>query len=384
MKSLPRYPDEQIKLARFRELFPITEDTVYMNHAGTGPMSLRAEKAIKECIEIYKSQAEFAINDYFGRLRESRKIYAKLINAEPEEIAFTHNTSEGIYTALINLPLKERDEIIIMSEVFPAVHYVVKYNLPGIVKRFVSFSGKDPIQVVKQVLSKRTRAVVVDHVQFFSGEMIELKRLSQYLRNNGVFLIVDGIQSAGAIALDMKELNIDFFASGGGKWLFGPGGTGFLYINRKNFRNLRRLHTGWLGVDWKNFENFEVTPPLFDDARMFEQGTRNMIGISGLTEHIRMLLDFGIENVHARVLKLKEQLRDGFEELRFPVVTPRCGPQSGIITIKPHDARKVCEYLTKNRVTISLRNNCLRFSPHFYNTEKEVNQVLKLLRKFCG
>ncbi len=382
MKSLQRQQNNHKKFMNYRKLFPITKRTVYLNHASTGPMSLNAERAIKECIETYKNQAEFAINEYFGRFRESRKIYAKFLNAEPEEITFTQNTSEGIFIALINLPLKDGDEIIVMDEVFPAVYYVVKYNLPGIKKRFVRFSGRDPVEVIKKALSKKTRAVILDHVQFFTGEMIELKKLSQFLRNINIFLVVDGIQSAGAIALDMKELKIDFFASGGGKWLFGPGGTGFLYVNKRNFGKLKRLRTGWLGVDWKNFENFEVTPPLFDDARMFEQGTRNMIGIAGLTAHIKLLLEFGVNNIQSRILKLKEQLRNGFSELKFPIITPESGPQSGIITIRPEKPREVYEYLTKNHITISLRNNCLRFSPHFYNTEEEIEKVLKLLRKF--
>jgi selenocysteine lyase/cysteine desulfurase len=95
-----------------------------------------------------------------------------------------------------------------------------------------------------------------------------------------------------------------------------------------------------------------------------------------------MLLEFGLKNVEKRILKLKSQLREGFKELKIPVVTPENKPQSGIITIKPENPRALYEYLSKNKIIISLRNNCLRFSPHFYNTEEEIEGVIKLLNKY--
>ncbi len=378
MKSLQHYTD---KIKKIRQLFPITKNKIYLNHASTGPMSINAKKAIEECIKVYQSQAEFDFETYFEKLRTSRKLFAKLINAEPEEVTFTHNTSEGIYIALINLPLKEGDEIIVMNEVFPAVRYVVQYNLPGINKKFVNLCGNDPVKILRKNITRKTRAVVLDHTQFFTGEMIDLFLLSEFLRNKGIYLIVDGIQSVGAIKIDTKKISIDFLSSGGGKWLFGPGGAGFLYVNKRNFKILKGLHTGWLGVDWKSFENFEISPPLFDDARMFEMGTRNVIGISGLTEHIKILLEFGLQNIEKRVRKLKNQLREGFEKLRIPVITPEKEPQSGIITIKPENPRKLHKHLSDNKIVISLRNNCLRFSPHFYNTEEEIEMVLDVMSK---
>lgn len=382
MKSLQQFADNK-NIDSFRDLFPITRKAIYLNHAGTGPMSVRAENAIKECIEVYKNQAEFDFDNYFTILKKSREIFAKLINAEPEEIAFTHNTSEGIFIALINLPLKENDEIIIMSEVFPAIRYVVEYNLPTINKRFISFKNKDPIELLKRNLTERTRAVVIDHTQFYTGEMYNLLSISEFLQKEEIFFVVDAIQSVGVIECDTKKLSIDFLASGGGKWLFGPGGIGFLYVNKRNFNKLKKLHTGWLGANWQSFENFDISPPLYNDARMFEQGTRNVIGIRGLTEHIKILLEFGTKNVEGRVLYLKDRLRQEFKNLGFPIITPDTGSQSGIITIKPENAHQIFDYLKQNNVIISLRNKCLRFSPHFYNTEEEIECVLKLLSKFA-
>ena len=372
--------EQTSEIAAVRRIFPITDDFIYLNHAGTGPLPTPARHAIEECLGVYQGRGQFTIEEYFSRLQDARCTIARFINARPEEITFTHNTSEGLYIALVNLPLKPGDEILVMDEVFPAARYVVKYNLPGIEKRFIRFSGQDSISVIEKNLTSRTRAVVLDYVQFLNGEMVDLKSLCPYLLEKGIYLVVDGIQAIGAVNFDVKKIPVDFLACGSAKWLFRPPGTGFLYVNSRNFKILNRFHTGWLGADWGDFEHFDTEPELFPDARMFEPGTRNMPGISALKENIKLLLEFGMERVEKRVLYLKELLHQGFLELGYKIITPSKGPQSGIITIKPDRAGVIYEKLKKRKVVISLRNGCLRFSPHFYNTEEEIEQVLCLLK----
>ncbi len=369
-----------IDLHKVRSLFPITKESIFFNHAATGPMSLPARKAIEECIKVYSRQAEFRFDEYFGRLNTARTLVARLIGADPEEITFTHNTSEGLYVTLINLPLHEGDKILVMDEVFPTVRYIVDYNLPHVEKKYIPFLGRDAIEVVKSNLDESVKVVVVDFVQFLSGEMIDLKSLGMFLKEKEIYLVVDGIQAIGAVDFSVQETEVDFLACGGAKWLFGPSGTGFLYINKKNFGDLKKLHTGWLGADWRSFENFDSYPPLFEDARKFEQGTRNVIGISAFCENIKILLEYGIEQIQGQILGLKNLMRQKFVELNYGIITPGQGPQSGILTVSPtKDPKSIFGRLAENRVVISFRNNCLRFSPHFYNTKEEVEKIVTLL-----
>ena len=370
-------------LNEFRALFPITKESIYFNHASTGPMSMPARRAIEECIKVYQSQAEFDFDRYFGRLKEARSRIAKLINATPDEITFTHSTSEGVYIALINLPLKDGDKILVMKEVFPTVQYIVDYNLPGLEKKYVEFGGRDPIEVVKRNFDKKVRAVVIDWVQFFTGEVIDLNRLSKFLKEKGIYLVVDGIQGISAIEFNCLQTEVDFFACGAAKWLFGPSGAGFLYVNKKNFKFLRKLHTGWLGADWHCWENFDFKQqkPLFTNARMFEQGTRNIIGISAFSENVKILLQFGLKNVRKQISTVKEKLKVCAKELGFEILTPEIGLQSGIITVRPRkNTHGYYDRLTKRRVIVSLRNNALRFSPHFYNTLEEVAEIRRIMQ----
>ncbi len=369
------------EIAAYRELFPITKKSVYLNHAGTGPMSLNARKVIEHCTDIYSDMAEFPIDEYFDLIGRSRSTVARLINASPEEIVFTHNTSEGIYIALSNLPFAEGDAILVMDEVFPAVRYVVDNNFPHLEKKYVGFCGKDPVKVVKENVSSRLKAVVLDHVQFLSGERIDLRRLAEYTRSNGIFLVVDGIQSIGALAFDSAALDVDCLSVGGAKWLFGPSGSGFLYISRRNFGILGSAHAGWLGAGWTRFEDITVMPRLYDDARKYEMGTRNVMGILALSDNIKILLQYGVTKVEARIVLLTRRLRGLFEDAGYDFLTPSQETGSGIVTVRPkQDTRVLYERLKAAGIVMSLRNGWLRFSPHFYNDDADIGQVERAIR----
>jgi selenocysteine lyase/cysteine desulfurase len=344
-------------------------------------MSLPARKAVEHCINTYERQAEFDLEDYFRQLSEARRVVAQLVCAAAEEITFTHNTSEGVYISLVNIPFKPGDTVLVMDEVFPAVRYVVDNNLPHVHKKYVSFSGKDPIDVVKRNVNSTVKALVIDYVQFLSGETIDLGRLSAYTRECGMYLVVDGIQAIGAMDFDASKHDVDFLACGSAKWLFGPSGAGFLYVNKHNFNDLGTMHTGWLGAEWQGFEDCSIRPPLYGDARRFEIGTRNIIGIRAFSANIDVLLQFGMGSVERRIFRLKSILGRSFEDLGLEILTPKSGLQSGIITARPaKDVRRIYNTLRESGVTISLRNGYLRFSPHFYNTEDEVNRIIDILK----
>lgn len=367
-------------LDKIRALFPVTKESIYLNHASTGPMTEPAHQAIAECLDVYSRYAEFKIDDYFSRVQKARASVAQLIGADTNEIAFTHSTSQGVYIALVNLPLHAGDTVLIMDEVFPTVRYVVDHNLPFVEKRYISFSGEDVVGVVDRHIDNSVKVVILDYAQYLTGEMVDLKRLGSYLREREIYLIVDGIQAIGAIDFDIREIDVDFLACGAAKWLFGPSGTGFLYVNKRNIPVLKRQHTGWLGAKWHDFEDCECCPPLHDDARMFEQGTRNIIGISALAANCQMFLEYSMSSVSQRIQVLKSILRECFESLGIPICTPSWGPQSGIITVKPTDARPIYEKLRSNHIVISLRSDCLRFSPHFYNSEAEIEEVVQIIK----
>ncbi len=355
-----------------RKQFLVTEHCVYLNHASTGPLTARAQAAIDNCLQTYRQQAELDLDDYWRRLHDARCSVAALLNVQANEIAFTNNTSEGIFIGLSNLPLKQGDKIIVMDEVFPAVRYVVDNNFPHLEKSYVSFTGLTGIDAVDRHLDDRVRAVVVDYVQYLTGAMIDINQLGAFLHERDIYLVVDGIQAIGAVECDLSPGNVDVLACSAAKWLLGPGGIGFVYLNKNIWKDLGNVHTGWLGADWHDFFDCGKRPAMHEDARRYEIGTRNMIGILGLTENVKFINEQGIKQVHDEVVRLKNRLRHEIQIRGYSVITPEDDPQSGILTVRHPDAGQVLQRMSRNKVIISLRSGGLRFSPHFYNTLEEI------------
>jgi cysteine desulfurase/selenocysteine lyase len=222
--------------------------------------------------------------------------------------------------------------------------------------------------------------VIVDHIQYFTGERIPISALSNFLKDRGIYLIVDGIQAVGSINVDIKKEGIDILSCGGSEWLNGPQGTGFLYISDEAFINLNKTHTGWLGAPWEDYLNFERLPEPFDDARRFELGTRNTIGIAGLSESIKELLEYGIVKIENKIKSLNSILLKGLKNENFEILTPE-DRIAGIVTGRSESKSSfdVFNKLKENNIIISLRNDAIRFSPHFYNTSKEIEKVLNMI-----
>ena len=363
-----------------RDMFLLKDNLIYLNHASTGIIPKDAIRRINDVINDFAKQGDPGKEYQDEILIGARRRIAQLINGKPENITFTMNTSHAIYIALLNIPLSEGDEVVVMNECFPAAKYIAKYNLPGINVKYVNFSRKDPVEVIKKNHNSRLKVVIVDHVQYFTGEKLPLFKLSNFLKEKNVFLIIDGIQAVGAINVDVKMEGIDMLACGGSKWLNGPQGTGFLYISSEIFNSLRKTHTGWLGAPWKDYISFDILPEPFLDARRFELGTRNIIGIAGLSESIRILLEYGPERVEKRIRELNTLLLEGLEKKKFEILTPK-NRMAGIVTgrLKGTKAASVYKKLKENNIIISLRNNALRFSPHFYNTTKEIEKALEII-----
>jgi cysteine desulfurase/selenocysteine lyase len=373
---------ESKDLAAIRDLFPITRRSVYFNHAGTGPVSIPARQAMEKYIALFAQQAEMPAREYFDKIKQWRTTIARVIKTSAENITFVHNTSEALYIALMNIPFEPGDKILVMEEAFPAIRYIVNNNLPHVDKVFVPFLKRDALETIKKHYDKRVKAVVIEHAHYLTGEMFDLDPASEFLRQEGIFLVVDGIQTVGAIDLDMSRTRVDFLACGCGKWLFGPSGIGFLYIDKKCLGSLKRTHIGWLGAQWKGFEDCKISPALYPDARMFELGSRNIIGISALVANIRILLEYGMKNVENNILALKETMRERFLALGYDILTPQKHVQSGILTVRPPgDVQAIYRSLNEANIIVSLRSNALRFSPHFYNTPGEVDKIFSILKK---
>lgn len=374
----------EIDVARYRSLFPVTESNVYLNHASTGPLPQPALDGISEYAQQSALEGQVPFAEAEAGVEEARSLLAELMHVEPGSLAFTKNTSAGVIIAIGSVKWEPDDNVVLMRDDFPTVTYPFELMLAGIEKRwFTSSEFAKGADVVCRLVDGRTRMVAVSWVHFLSGARFDIETVCRFCRERGVLVMIDAIQGLGVVDVDWTRLGADFVVSHGAKWLLSPQGTGFIYVNPRTLPRLEPCNLGWLSAEWQDFNEIFAKKPLRSDARRFEEGTKNYLGLWGLRGSLRLFREVGISRIEARVRWLTDLLRERLAEVGFVVVTPAARERSaGIVTCtRPGiEMAQLHQRLERARVRVSLRENLLRISPHFYNTAAEIERLTELLR----
>ncbi len=372
-----------MQIEKFRKFFPITKHTTYFNHASTGPLPITAARAIEDVVQKYVHWADIPIDILWGEFEGTREIIARFIGATEDEIAFVKNTSQGILIAMNSIPWQRGDNVIVLADAFAANLYPFYYLWPQIEKRFLKIGdGKNFLGRLKKVANRKTKAISIDWVNWLSGVKLDLKEIGDFCDRHNIFLIVDAIQGLGAFEINLKSLRIDFLTCGSSKWLCGPHGIGFLYVAKERLKELVPTNIGWLSAEVKTFHKLVPLGPLKKTAARFEEGTKNLMGICGLKECIKIFQKAGIKNIEKKVLYLTDLLIKKAQENNYEILSPtEKNLRSGIISMHPRhiDVKKTYERLIKNKIIVSLREGWLRISPHFYNTSAEIEKIFKII-----
>jgi len=367
------------------QLFSRTEDIIYFNHASSSPLPLPARERMKTLIDELAS-GDRPWNFWSAELESFRGESAKLLGAKPPEIGFIPNTSTGLLIALYSIPWRETDNVVLIKDGFPANIVPWFRNLPQIQKRQIEIEGDRPLEDrILDAVDEHTRAVAIDWVDFFTGYRIDLKRIGDFCKERGIFLVADGIQGCGALELDLSRVHVDFFAAGSAKWLLGPVGAGILYVNRKTMSRLKPAFAGWMSLSWKEFNIFDPLPPLKEGAGRFEPGSYPGVPLVGFVENLKILNSVGIAKINEMIFQIRRFLLEGLKQLDAEILSPfKEDHASGILTfrIPDKDSKALFEELTDARIIVSLRKGTIRLSPHFYNTPDEASRVLAAIGEF--
>jgi selenocysteine lyase/cysteine desulfurase len=235
---------------------------------------------------------------------------------------------------------------------------------------------------MEKAIDDKTIAVAISHVEYSNGFRQNLRILSEIAHEHGAYLIVDAIQSVGTMHVDVKRDDVDFLTASCYKWLLSPPGAGYLYVKEGLIEKFEPPLVGWASVDQKIFETADFWDiwnlKLSKTASRFEAGTPSRLCQVGAKVAMKMLLDFGIENVKGRILKLTDQLIDSVKELNLQLQTPEEEQyRSGIVNFKINEPQNVALKLGRKGIVVSARANGIRVSPHFYNTEEEIERLVK-------
>lgn len=372
-----------IDIDRIREDFPVTQQWIYMNHAGVAPISRRVSRSVNGLLRDVAQNGMAGASKWERVCGRTRALAARLIGADPSEIAFLKNTTEGILTVANGLPWRPGDNVVVADRDFPSNLYPwLNLESRGVeTRRVPEVEGRIPTGRLFSAVDRRTRLLSISSVQFASGFRHDLKTVGDFCRQHDLLFFVDAIQSLGALRFQAAEFGIDFVSADGHKWLLGLEGAGVFYCARRAMKRLGIANLGWASVvNPMDFLSYDTTP--LPDARRFESGTLNTAGIYGLKACFELIEEVGPEAIESRVLMLTDRLCSGLEAHGFHVVSSRSpGEKSGIVTVRHPDftAHALLERLSKRGIVAAVRGGGLRLSPHFYNTEKEVDVVLETL-----
>jgi selenocysteine lyase/cysteine desulfurase len=372
-----------MSLASYRKYFPITETDIYLNHAAVSPFSTRVVEAINDIL-TRRSAGEVEIYPLMIEEKSRlKKNLAELIDGEEANIAIIGNTSEGFNWLVHGLEWKEGDRILLVENEFPSnIYPFLNLQQHGVKIDYVpTRDGFICLEDIEGNIHPQTKLFSISFVEFLNGFRNQLAEISDICHQREVLLSVDSIQGVGALPLSVRQMGIDFLSNGGHKWLMGPQGCGFMYISPVLFDRLRPAYVGWLSVkDSWNF--FDYNLEFLEDAGRFEIATSNILGIFGLSASTSLLLEPGTKTIEQHLFSLGERLIDKLSSLGFTYVgSADIIHRSGIYTFTCENVTERYKYLRKNRVHLSLRNDLLRFSPHFYNTIEEIDQVVEIIRE---
>jgi selenocysteine lyase/cysteine desulfurase len=218
-------------------------------------------------------------------------------------------------------------------------------------------------------------------VHYFSGKIVDLTRLAEIAGRNQTFTVIDGIQGAGALNIELDKSGIDFFVSAGHKWMLATQGTGFIYAADKVWERVQRKAFGWLGYEWKDFSDFDIKPELRPGAAVFEYGTRSFSAGIGFLEALKVINQRGIEHIEAHNRELRRLFVEGIARKGYETIDNHGLRSAAIVPFKSPriDSQLLKRRLDENNIRVALRNGYIRASFHFINDKQEIEKFIDVL-----
>jgi selenocysteine lyase/cysteine desulfurase len=368
--------------AAFRSEMPVTGRWAYLDHAAVAPLTARARQALLEWADDTTANGVVPWSAWQRQVEETRRRAAALLHADPHDVAFIKNTSEGVGIVAEGLPWRPGDNVVTAQDEYPANLYPW-LNLAdrGVeVRRIAGRDGRILVDDLRAAIDGRTRLVSLSFVEFATGFRNDLDAVGGLCRERGILFFVDAIQGLGVLPLDVSRTPLDFLAADGHKWLLGPEGAGLFWVRRDVVDLLHPVGIGWNSV---------VRPHDFDciDLRLkphagrWESGSLNVGGIVALGASLGLLLEVGVESLAERLLELTDCLCEQARRIGVEVYSSRrAGEASGIVSlVVGGDVRGLVRRLRDAGVVVNQRAGRLRVSPHAYNTAEELDRLVELL-----
>ncbi len=378
-----------IDIELIRNELPCVSKTVYLNTATAGPLPKKVIETMERQIQNEFINGRASVPELFQFMKETtgclRALVARLLNTSSEEIAITRQTTEGINIVLWGLDWDSRDEII-TTNLEHKGGFIPLYNLhmrKGVKVKFLDLGyGDEPISKLQNLINRKTRLLMISHVAWSSGAILPLKEIIRVCHESNVLVLVDGAQAAGAIKVDLKQLDPDFYSIPGQKWLLGPEGTGALFVAKRCLSSVEPTFVGSFSVN--NLYDYDHHTPHYLPAlgaKRYEIGTLYRPGIIGFKESLGWLLDeVGLNSATTRshdLAKYCSELLSKIDNVKQVTPYDQMGP---IVTFKIEgvSAEALEDFLKTKGITIRYipaLGNAIRICTAFFNTPAEIEAL---------
>lgn len=373
---------------QIRQLFPLAKDKIYLNNGTMGPSPYPVIDA------VHKAMRDVDENGSYGGWEKTSEKIAGFVGAHADEIALTHNVTEGINIVCWGMPLKKGDEVILTTHehVGNATPWLNRAKLHGIVIKTITpaSTAAETLQRINDTITKKTRALAIPHIPCTQGQIMPAKEMCKLAKEKGIFSFVDGAHGPGMLQLDLHDMGCDFYASCTHKWLLGPKGTGFLYVKKELLDTLQTYHVGGSGLlDWNMNANPLVFKGYAPDAKRYYYGTQNVALYKGVDAAIDFVNSIGMERIEKRIRGFAQYFQDEMMKLgdKIDMLTPTESISRGAVIgfrVKSTPYGKLGELATENKIRIrgvaenGLNSN--RASFHIYNSKDEIDKLLDLIK----
>jgi cysteine desulfurase / selenocysteine lyase len=367
--------------------FPVARHQAFFGHAGDCPLPRR----VAEAISNYANQSTTDDQEKFvfpRVLTKGRKLAADLLHCQPEEVAFVGPTSLALSFIAGGLKFRRGENILIYFDDYPSnVYPWMALAEQGLEVRCMNTRGLGLIRLVDVAgqVDENTRLVALATCHFISGYRIDIQGIGKFLRERNILFCLDAIQTLGAFETTVEH--VDFLAADAHKWLLGPCGAGLMYVRRSLQQMLNPPIYGWHNVRSPNYVAQEQIV-FRNSAQKYEAGTHNLLGAVGLVTALELILEVGVENIASELLRQRAFLILGLQAKGYSVLhadAPASAASSIVSFFRAGaDLPALHQKLMDAGINTSLRTDragqkYIRVSPHFYNTQAELQRMLDRL-----
>ena len=370
-----------MKLADLRADIPALSESTYLNWGASGPSPRRVVTAVTEAVESHEFDSPGTQGMYqaaFDTFESAREAVAGLLGTKPSTVALTQSTTDGINRVATAIDWNPGD-VVVTTDLEHSAGRLPWSRLgrqEGVRTRVVEAeSGTlDPGAVEEAVAG--ARLLCVSALDWKYGRVHPVRDLVERAHDHGAMVLVDAVQVPGQRPIDVTEWGADFVVGAGHKWLLGPWGAGFLYVDPDVVETVEPTHIGFRSVEDPNAEEYAFKP----DARRFEVGTTSPAPYAGIVEAIETIEAVGQQRVTSQIESLTDRFKDGIPADRLLSPTDY---QSGLVTVRVADAAAVVERMAAEGIQIRAlpMPDTVRFSFHAANTQEDVDEALSAIAR---